>query len=110
MNFHSAESLLSENAIQNERNSLTAAFEAHRTTEGATMPRDNEPTAEEIAERCREIQATWSEAERWSRMRSDWRASFIRCDNQRIEFDAEDYAAHSDRNQSSEPRAIHPID
>ena len=58
------------------------------------MPRDNPPSPDEIAERCRMIQAEWSESERWSRMRADWRPTFIRADGQRIAFDHDTYSEH----------------
>ena len=54
----------------------------------------NDPTQEEIARECLLIQSGWSESERWSRLRSDWRAAFRRVDGQRIEFDASTYNEH----------------
>jgi len=53
-----------------------------------------DPSPAEIAALCREIQSAWSEVERWSRLRSDWRAAFRRVDGQRIEFDASTYNEH----------------
>jgi hypothetical protein len=47
----------------------------NRTNMESTMSRQRQadPSPEEIAERCAEIQAGWSEIERQRRLRPDWR-------------------------------------
>ncbi len=53
-----------------------------------------DPTLEEIAQRCAEIQAGWSEAERMKRLRADLRPTYTRCDGERETMDADDYEGH----------------
>lgn len=55
-------------------------------------PRD--PSPEEIAAACREIQATWSERERMSRLRVDLRPTYRLADGRREAMTAEDYEQH----------------
>lgn len=55
-------------------------------------PRD--PSPEEIELICLEIQATWTERERMSRLRVDLRPTFTRCDGERLEMTSEAYSKH----------------
>lgn len=52
------------------------------------------PTPEEIRQRCLEVQSTWTEQERWSRLRADWRPTFTTADGQRKQIKPEDYERH----------------
>lgn len=54
----------------------------------------NDPSPAEIALACREIQQTWSNRERLSRMRVDWRPSYQRCDGVNEEMTSEAYSGH----------------
>ena len=56
----------------------------------------HEPTPDQIAERCAEIQARWSEAEHERRVRSDWK---------RVEVDMEPMKSYSNRKVSNEINA-----
>jgi len=47
--------------------------------------KSQDPTPAEIAEACREIQKTWTEAERERRLRCDWRGGVKPLEPQRIE-------------------------
>ena len=58
------------------------------------MSTSKDPSPAEIAQRCAEIQSTWSAAEIHRRLRSDCRPHYRRCDGVREFIDAEDYAAH----------------
>ena len=58
------------------------------------MKAKKDPSPEQIAELCREIQATWSEREKLSRLRVDWRPSFTRCDGETEEMTADVYNGH----------------
>ncbi|MCX7397253.1 MAG: hypothetical protein NT138_06175 [Planctomycetales bacterium] len=58
------------------------------------MAQNPDPSPEEIAAECLLIQATWSAREKLSRLRSDLRPHYQRCDGIQEEFDAEDYDAH----------------
>ncbi len=53
-----------------------------------------DPTPKEIAAACLQIQATWTEAERMKRLRSDLRPTFTRCDGVAEEMTAEVYEGH----------------
>lgn len=53
-----------------------------------------DPSPEEIAAACLEIQAGWSETERMKRLRADLRPTFTRCDGERLEMTAEVYTGH----------------
>jgi hypothetical protein len=59
--------------------------------------RQEDPSPNEIRERCLEIQAGWSDDERMKRLRCDLRPYFTRCDGQREEFDADDYETHHEQ-------------
>ena len=60
------------------------------------MTATKDPTPEEIAQRCAEIQRGWSEQEKLKRLRSDLRPSFVRCDGEREEMTAANYEGHHD--------------
>ena len=55
-----------------------------------------DPTPAEIAQRCAEIQATWTPDEKLKRLRSDLRPSFVRCDGELMTMDADVYEGHHD--------------
>lgn len=61
--------------------------------------RTTNPTPEEIAAACAEIQAGWTPAERLSRLRADWRPTFMRCDGVRQGIDSESYDGHVERHE-----------
>ena len=54
----------------------------------------SDPSPAEISAICREIQATWTPEEKNKRLRVDWRSTFIRCNNQRVEMAVEVYEDH----------------
>jgi hypothetical protein len=56
--------------------------------------RKEDPTPEVIAAECLLFQATWTPEEKNKRLRVDWRSTFIRCDNQRVEMAVEVYYVH----------------
>ena len=58
------------------------------------MATNRDPTPEQIAAICAEIQSTWTAAERLRRLRSDQRPTFTRCDGVRETMAAEDYERH----------------
>jgi hypothetical protein len=60
------------------------------------MTATKDPTPEEIAQRCAEIQRGWSEQERMKRLRSDLRPSFVGCDGVAEEMSAANYEGHHD--------------
>ncbi len=60
------------------------------------MAATQDPTPAEIAHRCAEIQATWTEAERMKRLRSDLRPTYTRCDGVTETMAADDYEGHHD--------------
>lgn len=55
-------------------------------------PRD--PTPEEIAAACLEIQAGWTPAERMKRLRVDLRPTYQRCDGEHEVMSPADYENH----------------
>lgn len=59
-----------------------------------------DPTPEEIKQRCLEIQQEWSEEERFKRLRADWRPVFWRADGQRGEMSSEAYHEHHEQRAS----------
>lgn len=61
---------------------------------GLAFMKSKDPTPEQIAAACLEIQSTWSERERMSRLRVDWRPMFSRCDGEKLEIDAAGYERH----------------
>ena len=54
----------------------------------------NDPSPEEIARLCAEIQKSWTPREKLSRLRSDWRPSYLRSDGFTEAMPVEDYDAH----------------
>jgi len=60
----------------------------------STNPQD--PSPEEIAQRCAEIQAGWTAAEHMKRLRCDLRPSHMLADGRMRTMDAEDYRIHHD--------------
>lgn len=58
---------------------------------------NHDPSPEQIRLACLEIQRGWSERERQSRLRADWRPTFTRCDGIRQDIDAEVYSGHHTR-------------
>lgn len=55
-------------------------------------PRD--PSPEEIAAACLEIQKTWTASEKLKRLRVDLRPTYQRCDGISEDIDAETYDEH----------------
>lgn len=79
----------------------TVCFERSEMSEGKpTMKQQslvrqrNDPSPEEIARLCAEIQKTWSPREKLSRLRVDWRPSFMRSDGFPEAMPVETYDAH----------------
>ena len=58
------------------------------------MKKNSDPTPEQIAAECLEIQATWSQRERMSRLRADWRPMFSLADGRPQGIEAADYEQH----------------
>jgi hypothetical protein len=58
------------------------------------MKAKKDPTPEEIAELCLQIQATWSQRERMSRLRADCRPMFTLADGRQQGIEAADYEQH----------------
>lgn len=58
------------------------------------MATNRDPSPEEIAAACLEIQAGWSEREKLSRLRVDLRPTFTVADGRQLEFDADTYNRH----------------
>jgi hypothetical protein len=58
-----------------------------------------DPTPEEIAAICLEIQAGWSDEARLKRLRIDWRPAFVRCDGQLIDMDLKTYESHQQNHE-----------
>ena len=54
----------------------------------------NDPSPEEIARLCAEIQKTWTPRMKLSRLRVDWRPSFMRSDGFTEAMPVEDYDRH----------------
>lgn len=65
------------------------------------MASNQDPTPEQIAERCREIQRGWSDRERMTRLRVDLRPTYQRCDGVTECIDAEDYERHHESGEMS---------
>ncbi len=61
------------------------------------MTATKDPTPEEIAQRCAEIQRGWSEQEKLKRLRADLRPTYTRCDGERETMDADVYDGHHER-------------
>ena len=58
------------------------------------MKKNSDPSPEEIAELCREIQSTWTAREKLSRLRVDLRPTYTRCDGETEEMAADVYNGH----------------
>ena len=56
-----------------------------------------DPTPEEIASMCLEIQSGWTPAERQKRLRADWRPMVAAADGRMVGVAANDYETHSRR-------------
>lgn len=63
------------------------------------MAATKDPTPEEIAAACLEIQSTWSERERMSRLRVDLRPTFTTADGRELEIDAAAYNRHHEQRE-----------
>jgi hypothetical protein len=57
----------------------------------------NDPSPEQIAAACLEIQAGWSPEERMRRLRVDLRPTYQRCDGERLEMSSEVYDGHHEQ-------------
>ena len=66
----------------------------------------NDPSAKEIAAECLLIQATWSPREKLSRLRSDLRPTYTRCDGETEGFDAETYSSHHEQRAELQEVAV----
>jgi hypothetical protein len=69
----------------------------NQATETAPTTRRKDPTLEEIAAARLEIQATWSDSERWARMRADMRPYFRRADGVPVEMSEAAYREHLEK-------------
>ena len=58
-----------------------------------------DPSPEEIAAACREIQSTWSPDERLRRLRSDLRPTVACADGRHVSVTADDYETHTHRGE-----------
>ena len=67
-------------------------------------PRD--PSPGEIAELCLQIQSTWSPREKLSRLRSDLRPSFTRCDGETEEMSSSVYDGHHEQRAELQEVAV----
>lgn len=59
-----------------------------------TLQPHRDPTLQEIAEACLEIQKRWSDAERMRRLRVDLRPTVLTADGRHADVSSESYAAH----------------
>lgn len=64
------------------------------TKQEQNMASRRDPSAEEIAAICLEIQSEWTPAERMKRLRPDLRPHYTRCDGVEEDIDADDYDDH----------------
>ena len=71
-------------------------------TETACSTRRRDPTPAEIEAECLLIQATWSDAERLRRLRSDLQPYFRRADGRREDFSLEVYEQHHSQREAVE--------
>ena len=60
------------------------------------MAATRDPTPAEIAQRCAEIQATWTPDEKLKRLRSDLRPMHMLADGRLSTMDADVYTGHHD--------------
>jgi hypothetical protein len=63
------------------------------------MAASKDPTPAEIAAACLDIQATWSERERMSRLRVDLRPTFTTADGRTQDITSETYNEHHRRRE-----------
>ena len=70
------------------------------------MPATQDPTPEQIAELCLQIQSTWSAQERMKRLRVDLRPTYMRCDGETEGFDAETYNSHHEQRAEMQEVAV----
>jgi hypothetical protein len=61
------------------------------------MPVNTDPSPGQIAAACLQIQAGWSEREKLSRLRSDLRPQYTRCDGETEEMSSSVYDDHHER-------------
>lgn len=64
------------------------------------MAATRDPSPEEIAAACLEIQAGWSDREKLSRLRPDLRPTFAVADGRQLEFDSETYNRHHEQREA----------
>ena len=60
---------------------------------------ENEPSPEQIAAICLEIQQTWTPAQRLERMRADWRPTITRVDGHVESISPQVYAEHHEAHE-----------
>jgi hypothetical protein len=60
------------------------------------MAQNPDPTPEQIRDECLLIQSTWSPREKLSRLRSDQRPQYTRCDGESEAMTAANYSGHHD--------------
>lgn len=58
-----------------------------------------DPSPEQIAAACLEIQATWSDRERLTRLRVDLRPMYRRADGEMEQISADDYVSHLEHHE-----------
>ena len=63
------------------------------------MTANPDPSPEQIAELCLQIQSTWSAQERMKRLRVDLRPTYTRCDGESEEMTADVYNGHHSERQ-----------
>ena len=61
------------------------------------MGTKQDPSPDEIAERCAEIQLSWTPQERLRRLRADWRPMVKAGDNRLVDMTSDDLEAHHER-------------
>lgn len=64
-----------------------------------------DPTPDEIQQRCAEIQQTWTEAQRLSRLRADLRPMVTLADGRPHDIDSETYNDHHDTREKLQAAA-----
>lgn len=69
------------------------------------MAATRDPSPEEIAAICLEIQSAWTPAERMKRLRPDLRPHYTRCDGVEEDIDAEDYNHHHEAGEALQAMA-----
>ena len=61
------------------------------------MKKNSDPSPAEIAAACLSIQQTWSAREKLSRLRSDQRPQYTRCDGETEDMSSSVYDGHHER-------------